>query len=55
MAFNRGNTGSLQQSDFREKPTFFLSLLLAEYVTVFSGRTDAPEVRCDLTQTDRQT
>ena len=31
--------------------------LPAEYVTVFSGRTDAPEVRCDLTDrhTDRTT
>ena len=27
--------------------------LPAEYVTVFSGRTDTPEVRCDLRQTHR--
>ena len=38
-------------------PQFFSPSLPAEYVTAFSGRTDAPEVRCDLTdkQTDRQT
>ena len=28
--------------------------LPAEYVTVFSGRTDVPEVRCDLTDTHRR-
>ena len=32
-------------------PQIFLPPLPAEYVTVFSGRTDAPEVRCDLTDT----
>ena len=34
-------------------PQIFRPPLPAEYMTVFSGRTDAPEVRCDLT--DRQT
>ena len=32
-------------------PQIFGPSLLAEYVTVFSGRTDTPEVRCDLTHT----
>ena len=36
-------------------PQIFWPLLLAEYVTVFSGRTDTPEVRCDLTDTHTQT
>ena len=36
-----------------KSPKIFRPPLPAEYVTVFSGRTDAPEVRCDLT--DRQT
>ena len=38
-------------------PQIFSPSLPAEYVTAFSGRTDTPEVRCDLTdkQTDRQT
>ena len=55
MAVNGGSAGSLQRSGFRENPTNFLPSLPAEYVTAFSGRTDAPEVRCDLTdtQTDR--
>ena len=35
--FQRSSAGSLQRSCFRP-------LLLTEYVTVFSGRTDAPEV-----------
>ena len=37
--------------------TIFLTSLPAEYVTAFSGLTDAQEVRCDLTdrQTDRTT
>ena len=34
-------------------PQIFLPLLPAECVTAFSRRTDAPEVRCDLTE--RQT
>ena len=34
-------------------PQIFLPSSPAEYVTAFSGRTDAPEVRCDLT--DRHT
>ena len=33
----------------------FLPPMSAEYVTVFSGRTDAPEVRFDLTDTQRHT
>ena len=33
----------------------FRPTLPAEYMTVFSGRTDAPEVKCDLKQTQRQT
>ena len=38
-----------------KSPHIFRPPLSAEYVTVFSGRTDAPEVRCDLQrQTDRQ-
>ena len=32
-------------------PQIFLTLLSAEYVTALSGQTDAPEVRCDLTDT----
>ena len=38
-------------------PQIFSPLLPAEYVTAFSGQTDAPEVRFDLTdrQTDRWT
>ena len=37
-----------------EKPPEICRLSLpAEYVTAFTGRTDAPEVRCDIT--DRQT
>ena len=38
-------------------PQMILPLLPTEYVTTFSWRTDAPEVRCDLMdrQTDRQT
>ena len=55
MAVNGGSAGSLQRSDFRENPTNFWPSLPAEYVTAFSGRTDAPEVRCDLTDTERQT
>ena len=35
----------------RKSHYFFLPLLPAEYVTVFSGRTDAPGVRFDLTDT----
>ena len=40
-----------------KSPQIFGPSLPAEYVTAFSGRADAPEVRCDLTdkQTDRQT
>ena len=53
--FQRRSAGSLQRRGFREKLTIFLPLLPAEYVTGFSGRTDPPEVRFDLTdtQTDR--
>ena len=36
-----------------KSPQILRPLLPAEYVTAFSGRTEAPEVRCDLT--DRQT
>ena len=38
-------------------PQIFGPPLPAEYVTVFSGQTDAPEVICDLTDrhTDKQT
>ena len=38
-------------------PQIFRPKLHPEYVTAFSGRTDAPDARCDLTnsQTDRQT
>ena len=50
MAFNGGSAGSLQRSGFRENPTIFLTSVAR---SVFSGRTDAPEVRCDLT--DRHT
>ena len=53
MAFNGGSAGSLQRSVSEKTPQFFWPPLPAEYVTVFSGRSDAPEVRCDLT--DRQT
>ena len=49
--FQRSSAGSLQWSGFREKPTIFLPPLPAEYVTVFSGWTDTPEVSCDLTDT----
>ena len=35
--------------------TFFGPSLPAEYVTVFSGQTDAAEVRCDLTDTHTHT
>ena len=56
---NGGSAGSLQWSGFRENPTkvFDLQCLAVEYVTEFSGRTDASEVRCDLTDrhTDTQT
>ena len=45
--FNGGSAGSLQQSSFRQ---IFWPLLPIEYVTVFSRRTDAPNVRCDQTQ-----
>ena len=38
-----------------KNPQIFLPLLSAEYVTVFSGRTDAPEVKCDLTDTHTHT
>ena len=50
MAFNNGAVSE-------KTPQIFGPPLPAEYVTVFSGRTDAPEVRCDLTdrQTDTQT
>ena len=51
--FNSESAGSLQLSGFRENPTNFLIFVVAKHVTVFSGRTDAPEVRCDLT--DRHT
>ena len=49
---------TIERSVFKENPTNFFDIPLpAEYATVFSGRTDAPEVRCDLTdrQTDRHT
>ena len=36
-------------------PQIFWPSLPAGYVTVFSGRTDAPEVRCDLTHTHTHT
>ena len=36
-------------------PQIFLPLLPAEYVAAFLRRTEAPEVRCDLTDTHRQT
>ena len=57
MAFNGGSAGSPQWSGFRENPTIFRPPLHAEYVTVFSGRTDDQDVRCDLTDrhTDRMT
>ena len=57
MLYNGGSVGSLQRIGFREKPTNFGPPLPAEYVTEFSGQTDGPEVRCDLTdtQTHRQT
>ena len=35
-------------------PQFFLLSLPAEPVTAFSGRTDGPEVRCDLTGTKKR-
>ena len=40
-----------------KSPQIFRPSLPVEYVTEFSGRTDAPKVRCDLTdtQTDRTT
>ena len=45
---------ALRPRSFREKtPQMFRPTLLTEYVTVFSGRTDTPEAKCDLT--DRQT
>ena len=44
--FRRKNNGAVS-----EKKTHFFPPLPAEYVTVFSGRTDAPEVRLDLTDT----
>ena len=36
-------------------PQIFDLRFSAEYVTVFSRRTDAPEVRCDLTDTHTHT
>ena len=36
-----------------KSPQIFSPSFPVEYVTAFSGRTDAPQVRCDLT--DRQT
>ena len=44
----QGSSVSLQRNCFREIPTNFLTV---EYVTEFSRWTDAPEVRCDLTDT----
>ena len=48
-AFRRkmADYASLQRSGSEKTPQFFSTLLHAEYVTIFSGRTDAPEVRCD--------
>ena len=42
-----------REKEVGKSPQIFRPLLPAEYVTVFSGQTDAPEVRFDLT--DRQT
>ena len=53
MAFNGRNAGSLQWSHFRENPTNFSTSVARWVRDSFSGRTDAPEVRCDL-QTDTQ-
>ena len=45
---------ALEQSSFRGTPQYFyVSPLSVEFMTAFSGQTDAPKVRCDLT--DRQT
>ena len=53
--------GSSGTTVSEKTPQFLLPSLPGEYVAEFSGRTEAPEVRCDLTdrhthtQTDRQT
>ena len=48
-----GSARSLKHMGFRENATDFWPLLPVEYVAAFSQQTEAPEVRCDLT--DRHT
>ena len=43
MPYNAGSGVSLQRSGSEKSPHIFRPLLPAEYVTVFSGRTDAPD------------
>ena len=38
-----------------QNPQSFRPQVPPEYVTVFSGRTDTPEVRCNLTDTQTET
>ena len=49
-ALNLRNTLVLEKT-----PHIFWPSSPAEFVTAFSGRTDAPEVRCDLTDTHTHT
>ena len=45
---------TLEQSGLNKTPQIFGPLLPTEYVTVFLGWIDAPEVRCGLTDTQTQ-
>ena len=51
---NAGSAVTLEQSSFRESPQKFRPLLPAEYVTAFSGQTDAPKARGDLMDRQRR-
>ena len=57
MAFNGTVLDICNRAVSEKNPQIFRPPLPAKYVTVFSGRTDTAEVRCDLTdrQTHRQT
>ena len=53
MAFDGAVLDLCNRAVSEKTPQIFLPPLPIEYVTVFSGRIDTPEVRCDLT--DRHT
>ena len=53
MAFKGAVLDLCNRAVSEKNPQYFGPPLPAEYKAVFSGQTDAPEVRCDLA--DRQT